>query len=455
MSHRFSSRSVLLAGLSAVAAALLVPVYVQAQGKDIGSKTELTRLMTQHRNRFEQLITGGEKPGPEDKAVLDTFAQWHIYRMTWMNLMGLAGTERSKLPIVASDLDNQVRIANDHRDKNNLEFLKQWTVSVVKAFDEVFKEVVPRAKENRIALVNTALLLPIYAKLRQEQFGEYLEKLLADPKQHEIVKLYAVKGLREYFHPTEGARAHKPSDDPDDMELKKEIERDTRRVMVLLNFLNRKWDGVDPAAAQFIRREAIQTLALARVPAMDVQKKGKVVAPVSYALLRVLVPGKDGLNPPPSLPEKVEAAIAIFKLKAKDIDAYQPEPGLYLAGQCLKEFVNKYREDFPNFGSKAKGKDFERKVPIVPWKMEANRLIGALKEIQKGLRDDQPAHANAAKFAQQVIPVLSQIQVHGQVTGLPAGFDQFLERAFRTKTGGALFKGSKEYQVDLAGGAGD
>src|SRR5262249_15381151 len=145
---------------------------------------------------------------------------------------------------------------------------------------------------------------------------------------------YAVKALRQYLP----ARAPRLSDDPDDegyKALQQTIARDTRRVEVLLKFVNRKWDGMDPVVAQYIRREALQTLADARVPAMNLPKDGKVVAPVAYTLLRFLTPGKDGSNPPPSLSEKVEAATGVLKLDTRWAEGYNPEPGLYLAGQFL------------------------------------------------------------------------------------------------------------------------
>src|SRR5205823_9941938 len=134
--------------------------------------------------------------------------------------------------------------------------------------------------------------------------------------------------------------------------------------------VNRKWDG-DPVVAQFIRREAIQTLGETRVPMMNVPEGGKVVAPVAYTLARFLSPGKDGPYPPPSLSEKCEAAIGIFQLDTRGLEGYNVEPGLYLAGKFLHEFTTEYIKDFAIFGGKGgfkKEKDERKKPPVYPWK---------------------------------------------------------------------------------------
>src|SRR5262249_37517868 len=191
-------------------------------------------------------------------------------------------------------------------------------------------------------------------------------------------------------------------DDPEDencKELQRQIARDTRRVEALLKFLNRKWDG-DPVVAQFIRREAIQTLGATRVPMMNVPKGGKVVAPVAYTLARFLSPGKDGPYPPPSLSEKCEAAIGILQLDTRGLEGYNVEPALYLAGQFLLEFTTEYIKDYAHFGGKLalkKEKDkVERKAPpVLPWKFMGERLAKGLEWLKTGIRDNDPAFAKA------------------------------------------------------------
>jgi hypothetical protein len=445
---------------SAVAAALLAPAAVSAQETPVGELGQLVPAHVKHRNRFEQLITGAEQPGPEDKAVLKTFAQWYIFPMTFTQ------EKRETIPDFKSQssirhlVENLDRKIKNHclpvatNTTNNKEFLKLWTEEMSTAFRTVFAGLEADRNKNRVAFVGTALLLPVYAQTKQPKFAEYLQGLITDEKMHDIVRLYAVKALSQYGP----ARAHKLSDDfTEEPELPKVIARDTKRVEALLQFADRKWDRMDPAAAQFVRRAALRTLAETRVPAMDVLKDGKVVAPVAYTLLRVLAPAKDYPNPPPSLTEKCEAALGVALMQAKHIDTYQPEPGLYLLGKFLHELVVEYRKDFANFGGKqfAVGKKkADRPLSAQPWKVMAKRLYDALPELQKGIRDKHPAHAKAVQLADVARGYLAKMQLHVSIeppTPLLQATNAFLPAA----SGGLLFKGNKEYQVQVAPLGGD
>jgi hypothetical protein len=450
MVRRTFSRPRLLVWVAAVGAGLLAPPGAWAQGNPIGSN-DVVKAYHEHRNRFEVLLKGEEQPGPDDRAIPDALAQWFIYPMTWTKEKRdtLNDFKGRTLRDHAAALKLQVEThANPKADKNQA-FMKQWTERMVATFKDAFAKLVPNAKENRVAIVNIALLLPVYAKTRHEGFGEYLESVLADEKQHDVVKLYAVKALREYFIPF-AARPHKASDDPEDegyKELQLRIARDTQRVQALLNFVNRKWDGMDPAVAQFIRREAIQTLAEARVPAMDL-RKGKVVAPVAYTLARFLAPGKDGPYPPPSLSEKCEAAIGILQLDTRGLEGYNPEPALYLAGQFLLEFTTEYTKDYAHFGGKLGVKKDERKTPpVLPWKFMSERLVRGLEFLKSGVRDNHPAFAKAMKLRDKAQQVIAVVRSHGRLES-PVELQQAVN-ALAPK-GWELYKGNKEYQVPPA-----
>src|SRR5439155_14055972 len=108
--------------------------------------------------------------------------------------------------------------------------------------------------ENRLGCVNAALLLPKLARMEEEEIGDYLAELVKDPKKHDAIKLYALKGLAAYFPAHEWTVAGAPADAA---RKKREIER----IKVVMDFLQRKWDAskADDDAIRFLRREALKT----------------------------------------------------------------------------------------------------------------------------------------------------------------------------------------------------
>src|SRR5438874_1243044 len=83
MVRRAFSRFRLLVWFAAVGAALLAPAGAWAQETRLGSKETTPPAFHKNKPRFEILLKGDEKPGPDDRAVADAASQWFIYPMTW------------------------------------------------------------------------------------------------------------------------------------------------------------------------------------------------------------------------------------------------------------------------------------------------------------------------------------------------------------------------------------
>jgi hypothetical protein len=441
MSRRALSPFARIVWLSSLGVALLlVAEGARAQSDSLGSVQEIEKGKAMHLASFEALLRGEQQPGPDDQAVMDAFAQYYVLLMTHPTYQNKKG----KLYEIVTDLDTHLKdyALLPENAARNQKFMEQWTERMVLAFRRVTgpELLEGKANQNRVTVVRVAMLLPVFAKAKQEKFSEFLGSILTDEKQHDVMKLYAVKALRAYFP----ARPARTTDDPDDKKLQQTIARDARRVKAVMDFLGRKWDTTEPQVAQYIRREALRTLAEAQVPAMQV-KDGKVQLPVAQALLRTLAHGKEGLSPPPSLTEKCEAAIGVCKMKAKLLEDYQPEAGLYLVGRFLDELITEYTKDFPRFG--AKGKGAVKHIPVLPWKLEADRLQKALKELETNLMAGTPTHAKALKLAEAAKNSLGGMASHLQV-------DQ--PRDLRTLLGnlrpanGQLFKGIKGIEIDLS-----
>jgi hypothetical protein len=428
--------------------ALLSPAPGRAQGdaKRLGSPdTYKVRWTGEPRDKFFKLLKGEEKPGKDVEKILDTAADHYIYRVTWFGY-----DPKLRLPPITTAPNELLTLVKDFSlnktfAAKNQEFQKLWTKRLIAALEEIFELPVP---ENRIAVANGALLLPVYAKAQREEFGKFLDKLVADEKQHDVVKLFALKGLREYLP----VRVPKASDEG--AEKAAQRDRDTRRIDGILKFLNRKWEGKDPTVAAYLRRAALQTLAGAEAPALEV-KDGKVVAPAAYALVLALTPEKDDPNLKPSfrasrLSVRAEAAIGVCRLRTRLLDAYQPEAGVYLTGRFLVDFVNEYRADYPRLKEQPK-KGEPKAVALLPWKLAAERLIKALDELKENLSNKGPFFPKAVTMIEEAKAVLTLMtKAPGRVEAPENLRARVNELAKFAATNATLYRGVEKYRAVLS-----
>jgi hypothetical protein len=269
---------------------------------------------------------------------------------------------------------------------------------LIDTFKTAFKTL--KLEEQRQQCVNIALLLPLLAQCKNEQVGDYLAELMADPKTHPVYRMYAARGLREFFPVYQVTGKEEPTD-------KRFLDRKARalqRVDAVLGYVFQKWQftpGVkeEVDAVIFQRRDGVRTLALAEVPAVEVEKNAdgaptKVNGPVAVALMRVL--SKDGLTPPPSLAERVEAAIGVCKLKAVGIESYRSDLAVALVGRLLLDFTDQYVVDYNASIS-------QKKIPVLPWRVYAERLKDAL---EKDFLKNSPKENDTQRKAQEQIKEL-------------------------------------------------
>jgi hypothetical protein len=261
---------------------------------------------------------------------------------------------------------------------------------------------------------------------------------------HDAIRVYALKGLRAFFT----ARPPRVDADTEDEKVR---QRDAARVQTVLALLDRKAPEGLPAdeadAVRFVRREAIKALAQLRLPAMAVQKT-KVQIPVALGLMKVLAGDKAGLEPPPSLSEKAEAAIGLCRTKTSVFEQYQPDATLYLTGRFLVEFATKYQEDFAG-GSLSRDKD--KRPALLPWKYEAERLKVALDEFQKST----PAGAKAdyrekvKSMVEHSVPILNKMKSHTEVnTAIPL-LEGALGKMWPMTPTLNLFQGVPNLQIEI------
>jgi len=231
-------------------------------------------------------------------------------------------------------------------------------------------------------------MLPTMVKLKQDKVTDYLIELVNDGKTHDIVRLYALKGLKELMPIT-----IQPGDNDLDLTDKaqnRKRSRDTELVKALTTYIERPVDVAGMSAEEvdavsYIRREAIISLAHAGAPAVlavpmkSKKEKGKKPAPegmVAPTLLKVL---NGDLQPPSGLHEKIEAALGLCAMKHPNMPEYDPTVATYLIGRTLVEFLERYNKELDKIAITGSG----RKLPSIGYRTEATRLRDALNDFAK------------------------------------------------------------------------
>jgi hypothetical protein len=336
--------------------------------------------------RFIRMAEANPKFDPKDKNDVDAVkmaAEKFVYQFTWKD------TYRIKPGAAVEMATCQRQMEQAAKTPGTQAFLDAFSGEVVQCIKKVWTY--PVNETNRQYCTNVALLLPVVARGKSEVFADFLAEVVADPKQNPLYRFCAVKGLREYF-----PVAKVQGEDAKDQKRQRAIQR----VDAVIAYITQDW-GVpaerpdDPRgrelydAAIFQRREGVRTLALAGAAVVDLEKNNnkavKANGPAVVTLLRVL--SKGGLTPTPSLAERCEAAIGICQLQGSTLEAYQSPLAVALVGQALVDFCEGYNKDFDAVSTK--------KIPLLPWKIYADRLEAALKDFDRNLPRETPGQQKA------------------------------------------------------------
>src|SRR5262249_18292612 len=161
----------------------------------------------------------------------------------------------------------------------NPEFQRIYAKELIKCFKEVLALDVFNPGDQP-AVFNACALLPNVAKIGTDEVSDFIIELVANPKTHDSIKLWAMKSMSEL--PPVRVQGIVGGANP-------RRESDLKRVNTLLEFLTRKTpQNVAPEAERFLRRQAIRSLAQTGAPAVEIDKVNKVHGPVVYGLLRPL-----------------------------------------------------------------------------------------------------------------------------------------------------------------------
>ena len=415
---------------------LFLAIPCATNGQQLGDMDSLSKAFEQNPQRRKELFDGTTQPGAADKKFAEAAAQWYVYRITHKTVLG----NPVLLARVYTDLDNAVKNAMDKdRQVKNRAFMNLFSGALVASMKEALAA---NININPTVVVHAGMMLPTMAKLKQDSISDYLMGLVSDEKSEDVIRLYALKGLKE----TMPIRTQLEEEDFTDKAFVARKNRDVKAVETLTKYIERpvKIDGLpyeEVEAIRYLRREAIISLAHAGAPAVlalkKPEKKEGLLAPT---LLRVL--SKDGLEPPASLQEKIEAALGLCAMKYPNMPEYEPAVAIYLIGRTLDEVIGEYKLDYKNFVAAGAG----RKLPRIAWKTESKRLDAGLKELAENGKGTNAKQA-AEKLKSQASPILTAIyQYNVQLNDLP--FRNDTVPGLKPKTG-YPFKSLKTPEIPL------
>jgi ribosomal protein S17E len=346
--------------------------------------------------QFETRVLKGDDTatGPQ----LELAARYYVLRVTFaqaqtdVNVMARIMTEYNAMLAYATGPAN----SKTNRDIT----INKFAPELVKSFKQIFDL---DFNDNRMAVINAAVMLPQFAKLKHDDIGDFLASIVADEKKHDAVRVHAAWALHEFFP----ARAFTKLDlnQSDTKQLLARKNREKQRIDALLKIIDRPMPAIaDPYeidALRYVRRKAVESLAMTRVPAVSAyDPKNKVEGPVALGLVKVLA---KKIQPEPALLERVEAAIGVCEF-TKDVTEYDPKIGIYLVGETLGDLVSEYKRDYNNISAKAK----ERKPTTMYWKETPKRLEAALTVLVNNSRGT-PNAAGVQSLDAATRPILKNI----------------------------------------------
>lgn len=403
-------RSVFVRGsflLLGTAIVLAIPDFAQTQEKQLAVKEDLKRAFDASYTPLAGLVSGEQTATKADKKHADAAAQWYLYRFTIQYYVTPTTTLKAPIDVLHREFHDKINdLTNENNVRKNAEYRKLFGASLVSSMKRVLES--RDMKNDPSTIICVCEMLPDMARLKQDEVSAYLCELAKDGT-NPAVQLYALKALKK----TMPVALQTDPDDPAQNEATNIYNarkvRDVKNVDTLRQFIERPVNTAamtpdEVKALIFVRREAIISLAQAGSPAviatpnkkMQVQPQGAA----AHTLLNVLA---GNLQPPVTLPEKVEAALGLCAMKYPNMPEYEPQVAIYLIGKTLDEFVIDYQKDWVNFNAVAAG----RKLPYLPYLGDAKRWQTGLKELSANTPN--PAAKSAKALQEAAAPVLTAI----------------------------------------------
>ena len=260
----------------------------------VGDQKQITKDYNQ--NNF---IQARLKDTPKWKEDLDLAAKVFAWRCTWPDYVNDPKKLEDSLDDFEKLYNKWILLKTSARiEPPDPEAKAFFHEKLIEHLDKVLKR---EFTKNRVSTIHAAQLLAIVAKSKDDKFSIFLTRLINDDKQSDPVQLFAVRALKEFFPSVLPVELQGKIDRGEDLEEeeKNQVETLTRleidRVETLTKFIERNWPKTENPQERdafcYLRREAIQTLARAQIPAVRIKKIRGVIeveGQVAVTLTRVL-----------------------------------------------------------------------------------------------------------------------------------------------------------------------
>src|SRR5262245_45692805 len=155
-----------------------------------GGHEKLEKFLNQRETRdvWNALVKGERTPSEANKDLIKSAAQYFVYRvtLTWKH------EEPGYMGSLYTQLDQQLSAIANNKNAN-LALMPVFCEQLLLCIDDVLPN------DRLIARFNAARMLARVAGTEYEPTGDVLAKVLNDPKQHDAVKLWALKGMSNFF----------------------------------------------------------------------------------------------------------------------------------------------------------------------------------------------------------------------------------------------------------------
>jgi hypothetical protein len=368
-----------LAGLAVALVALSAPAQ-DAKNLKRPNATKLSN-MGQYASGNKKVVEPNKEDTDRNKAEIEEVSQWYVYRL----LDPKYHNETTKRADgVANTMNDLVTEANKVVPKPapGATSIKESQADYAEAFGMAMNRhlasVLNASGGEAIVKVNAARMLANQALSGYEGLADTATTLLKDNTNVDGLKLslkyYAAQALERLFAQTQPGEPTKS--------VFRKQDREVNAALALLGFLKEQ-SFLPPTAAddevdalRVVRRQVIAALGACRYGVLPDPKTNKPIEYPAFALLRVMA--NDGLNPPVSLAERVEAAIGLAQLRPDD----------KLNVDVAAVWIGTVASDM------ALAKARQTSDMSIPWRLQGARLREALEKWK-----DAATRAKQGKFA--------------------------------------------------------
>jgi len=377
----------------------------------------------------DKLLLGQEVGDPantQHQQAIDTAAKWTTYRLTW-------GLEKDpgKVNDVLREFNDNLGLLRGAREKGAMT-AQMYVKQVILHAGEVTQTKKPIARINAACLLaripdkasadsTPADILTRLAGTNETDLADAYTAVINDPTQIDAARYWAFRGLRLLLTlPPQAPPALPP-------------EKEQAALGAVMKWLQDRNKPMPPGAAdeeidgfRLVRREAIRALARGHAPTLADKSRP------AWLLLKVAA--RDGIEPPPRVDERVDAAIGVARMQP-DLDKdYQADYAAHQLALFVADFIYLYGQEKQTRADKP---------PTEPWKQEASRLMEALEQMQA----QSQKNAHVALVVQQCSPLLKQIE---KALAPPSEFDMEQSLQAQGSPSQQLYKGVAESTVKPA-----